>query len=145
MSLTTYTPETFPRRWLPADETLATWDEIEPWYRKLLNRPIGSPPELERWLADSDEVNSAVAQEGDERYIAMTCQTDDPRREAREAGDAEAPARLWGLALLTGDIDATAAATGTLLGDVRDAIQPGRRIATFSRDAELGAAVAVIS
>ncbi len=82
MSPTTYQPETFPRRWLPADATLSTWAEIEPWYRKLLDRPIDSPEELERWLVDSDEVNSAVAQEGDERYIAMTCQTDDPEREA---------------------------------------------------------------
>ncbi len=82
MSATIYTPDTYPRRWLPADASLSTWDEIEPWYRKLLDRPIGSPAELERWLADADEVNSAVAQEGDERYIAMTCQTDDPDREA---------------------------------------------------------------
>ena len=64
--------------------------------------------------------------------------------QAREAGDAEAPARLWGLALLTPDIDATAAAAGDLIGAPKDAIQPGRRIATFTRDAALGAAVAVI-
>ena len=64
--------------------------------------------------------------------------------QAREAGDAEAPARLWGLALLTPDIEATAAAAGDLVGARKDAIQPGRRIATFTRDAALGAAVAVI-
>ena len=64
--------------------------------------------------------------------------------QAREAGDAEAPARLWGLALLTPDIEATAAVAGALMGPPRDAIQPGRRIATFTRDAGLGAAVAVI-
>lgn len=65
--------------------------------------------------------------------------------QAREAGDPDAPARLWGLALLTCDIDATAAAAGALMGDVKDAIQPGRRIATFTREAGLGAAVAVIA
>ena len=64
--------------------------------------------------------------------------------QAREAGDAEAPARLWGLALLTPDIEATGAAAGELIGAPKDAIQPGRRIATFTRDAALGAAVAVI-
>lgn len=64
---------------------------------------------------------------------------------AREAADAGAPARLWGLALLAQDIDATALGAGPLLGDVRDAIQPGRRIATFTREAGLGLAVAVIS
>jgi oligoendopeptidase F len=82
MSATTYQPETFPRRWLPSDATFKTWDEIEPWYKKLLDRPIHSTAELERWLADCDELNCAVGQEGDERYIAMTCQTDDPEREA---------------------------------------------------------------
>jgi hypothetical protein len=65
--------------------------------------------------------------------------------QAREAGDPDAPARLWGLALLAPDIDATARHAGDLLGEVRDAIQPGRRIATFTRDAGLGVAVAVLS
>ncbi len=79
---TTYSPETYPRRWLPEGAGLSTWDEIEPWYRRLLDRPIASAEELERWLLDADELNAAVAQVGDERYIAMTCQTDDPAREA---------------------------------------------------------------
>jgi oligoendopeptidase F len=82
MSATTYTPETFPRRWLPADAQMKTWEAIEPWYRQLIERPINSSAELEQWLSDSDELNAAVGQEGDQRYIAMTCQTDDPEREA---------------------------------------------------------------
>ncbi len=66
--------------------------------------------------------------------------------QAREAGDPDAPARLWGLALVAPDLDATAEAVGDdLLGQPRDAIQPGRRIATFSRAAALGVAVAVMS
>lgn len=64
--------------------------------------------------------------------------------QAREAGDPEAPARMWGLALLAPEIDATAAAAGALMGPPKDAIQPGRRIATFAREAALGVAVAVI-
>lgn len=79
---TEYRPETFPRRWLPADAELTTWEAIEPWYRQLIDRPIGSPAELEQWLADVGELNAAVGQQGVERYIAMTCQTDDPKREA---------------------------------------------------------------
>lgn len=82
MSPTAYVPEAFPRQWLPEGLPLKTWPEIEPWFRKLLERPIGSPAELERWLADAGELNAAVAQDGVERYIAMTCQTDDPEREA---------------------------------------------------------------
>ncbi len=41
------------------------------------------------------------------------------------------PARLWGLALVTPDLDATAAYLGENCSDVRDAVQPGRRIATL--------------
>jgi oligoendopeptidase F len=82
MSATAYVPETFPRQWLPAEVELTTWEQIEPWYRRLLERPIGSPEELERWLFDAGELNAAVGQEGVRRYIAMTCQTDDPEREA---------------------------------------------------------------
>src|SRR4029077_9286631 len=36
----------------------------------------------ERWVIAAGELNAAVGQEGVERYIAMTCQTDDPEREA---------------------------------------------------------------
>ena len=59
-----YRPEPFPRRWLPADTELKTWEQIEPWYRKLLDRAIGSPAELEAWLSDVGELNAAVGQEG---------------------------------------------------------------------------------
>src|SRR5262245_10954208 len=82
MSTTTYVPETYPHRWLPAEVELKTWEQIEPWYRQLLDRPIGSPEGLEAWLRDMGELNGAVGQEGVERYIAMTCQTDDLEREA---------------------------------------------------------------
>src|SRR5687767_13932671 len=76
MSATAFVPETFPRRWLPAGVELMTGEQIEPWYRRLLDPPIGSPEELERWLFDVGELNAAVGQEGVTRYIAMTCQPD---------------------------------------------------------------------
>ena len=82
MTATAYVPETFPHRWLPAEVEFKTWEQIEPWYRKLLEREIHSPEELETWLRDMGELNGAVGQEGVRRYIAMTCQTDDPVAEA---------------------------------------------------------------
>ncbi len=82
MTATAYVPETFPRRWLPADAVLTTWEALAPWYQRLLARAIGSPGDLEAWLDDAGELNAAVSQEGVRRYIAMTCQTDDPAREA---------------------------------------------------------------
>src|SRR3954447_11125125 len=84
MSATTaaYVPDTFPRQWLPSGTELKTWEQIEPWYQRLLEREITSAAELETWLRDMGELNGAVSQEGVKRYVAMTCQTDDPEREA---------------------------------------------------------------
>ncbi len=61
------------------------------------------------------------------------------------AVDPSKPARLWGLAFMTDDLDATVAAAGDAFGPPRDAIQPGRRIATARREAGLGSAVAFIT
>ena len=63
--------------------------------------------------------------------------------ESPQAG--EGPARFWGLTLCVSDIDACAALLGERLGEVRDAVQPGRRIATIRREAGLGLPVALIS
>ena len=51
------------------------------------------------------------------------------------AGDADAPARFWGLAFGVGSLDAAAALLGDRLSEPRDAVQPGRRIATLRRSA----------
>jgi oligoendopeptidase F len=82
MAETAYVPENFTHRWLPNEAEFKTWDQIEPWYRQLLGRIIESPEGLEAWLFDLGELNGAVSQEGVRRYVAMTCQTDDPEREA---------------------------------------------------------------
>ncbi|AMV40134.1 M3 family oligoendopeptidase [Planctomyces sp. SH-PL62] len=79
---TTYEPETYPRRWLPEGVELKTWEQIEPWYQKLLAMPVDTPEQVEAWLTASGELNAVVGQEGTSRYVAMTCQTDDPAREA---------------------------------------------------------------
>ncbi len=55
------------------------------------------------------------------------------------------PSRLWGISLLVDNLDATAAALGDRLGEPRDAVQAGRRIATARREAELGVAVAFMT
>jgi hypothetical protein len=59
------------------------------------------------------------------------------------AGDG--PARFFGLALTVADLDATAAALGDTLGEVKDAVQPGRRIATLRRSAGCTTALAFMS
>jgi catechol 2,3-dioxygenase-like lactoylglutathione lyase family enzyme len=61
------------------------------------------------------------------------------------ARDPSGPARLWGLAFLVADMERTAQALGGLLGSPRDAVQPGRRIATLRGEAGLGPAVAFMT
>jgi oligoendopeptidase F len=80
--LSRYEPERYPPHWLPEGVELKTWEQIEPWYQKLLAQPVRSASELEQWLTASGELNAAVGEEGTKRHIAMTCQTDDPEREA---------------------------------------------------------------
>jgi catechol 2,3-dioxygenase-like lactoylglutathione lyase family enzyme len=63
----------------------------------------------------------------------------------RVARDPDGPARLWGLAFLVEDMERTARSLGDLLGSPRDAVQPGRRIATLRSEAGLGAAIAFMS
>jgi hypothetical protein len=55
------------------------------------------------------------------------------------------PARFYGIAFTVRDLDTTAAALGTRLGAIKDAVQPGRRIATLRRDAGAGVPLAFMS
>ncbi len=61
------------------------------------------------------------------------------------ARDPEGPARLWGLAFDVDELDETARVLGELVGSPRDAVQPGRRIATLRPEAGLGPAIAFMS
>jgi hypothetical protein len=62
--------------------------------------------------------------------------------EVVERGDAPA---LWGLTVSVADLDAAAARLGDLLGEPRDAVQPGRRIATVRPEAGLSVALALMT
>ena len=57
----------------------------------------------------------------------------------------DGPARFFGLALTVSDLDATAAALGEHLGEVKEAVQRGRRIATLRRTAGCTTALAFMS
>jgi hypothetical protein len=57
----------------------------------------------------------------------------------------EATVGFWGLTVVSADLDATAAFLGDRLGEVRDAVQPGRRIATVARDAGHGFPLAIMT
>jgi hypothetical protein len=64
----------------------------------------------------------------------------------RAGGSGDRPAFFWGLALVAPDVDASVAwLGGDRVGEAREAIQRGRRIATLRRSAGLAVPVALIS
>jgi hypothetical protein len=65
--------------------------------------------------------------------------------EAIERTGGDRPAFFWGLAFVAAEIDATVASLGDRVSEVRDAVQPGRRIATLRRSAGLSLPVALIT
>jgi hypothetical protein len=58
---------------------------------------------------------------------------------------ANGPARFWGLALLSADLEQTVARLGEHSSEIRAAVQPGRQIATLRRSAGLAVPVALMS
>lgn len=65
--------------------------------------------------------------------------------EAIERTGGDRPAFFWGLAFVAPDLEATVATLGDRAGEVRAAVQPGRRIATLRRSAGLSLPVALIT
>jgi hypothetical protein len=59
-------------------------------------------------------------------------------------GGGERPS-LWGFVVVVADLDACARELGPLLGDVRAAVQPGRRIATVRKEAGVTVALALMT
>lgn len=65
--------------------------------------------------------------------------------EATERAGGDRPAFFWGLAFTAPDLEATVAFLGDRAGEVRPALQPGRRIATLRRSAGLSIPVALMT
>jgi hypothetical protein len=65
--------------------------------------------------------------------------------EAIERAGGDHPAFFWGLALIAPDLDTTVAGLGDRVGEIRAAVQPGRRIATLRRTAGLTVPVALMT
>lgn len=65
--------------------------------------------------------------------------------EATERAGGDRPAFFWGLAFVAPDVERTAAFLGDRVGEIRPAVQPGRRIATLRRGAGLSLPVALMT
>jgi hypothetical protein len=64
---------------------------------------------------------------------------------ATERAGGDRPAFFWGLAFVAPDLDATVAELGDRAGEIRPAVQPGRRIATLRRSAGLAIPIALMT
>jgi hypothetical protein len=68
-----------------------------------------------------------------------------PEEALARSGGSDGPAFFWGLALLSEDIDRTAARMAPHVSEVRQAVQAGRKIATVRRSAGLAVPLALMS
>jgi hypothetical protein len=64
---------------------------------------------------------------------------------SRGAADPDAPARFWGLAFGVDSLDRAGELLGDRLSEPRDAVQPGRKIATLRRSAGVGVPMAFMT
>lgn len=65
-----------PRTFLPENFTVTTWDKLEPYFKELLERPVNSNSDLEKWLKDTSELEAVVSEDACWRQINMTCDTE---------------------------------------------------------------------
>ena len=72
----------FPRQFVAKDAALDKWATIEPYFDDLRDRDIDTVDRLQRWLVDYSELVAAIQEAGTDRYVKMTCQTDDAARKA---------------------------------------------------------------
>jgi len=69
------------RHYLPKDFRLSTWESIEPFLVELEGRKIESKGDLEKWLADMNELEAVISEDVCWRQIKMTCDTENPKLE----------------------------------------------------------------
>lgn len=65
------------RRFVASEDVLDELEKIEPYFHDLLARDIATVEKLERWLLDASELAACLAEQRTDRYVQMTCHTDD--------------------------------------------------------------------
>ncbi len=73
-------PKRKPRTYLAEDFKVDTWETLLPYFDELQNRHITSVEELEKWMSDRSELESALSEDAGWRYIRMTCDTQNEER-----------------------------------------------------------------
>lgn len=62
-----------PRQFVPKDFAVTDWQNLEPFFKELLERNIETKAELEKWLKNQSELEAVVNEDACWRQIKMTC------------------------------------------------------------------------
>ena len=65
-----------PRYFVPIDFIVTDWQNLEPFFKDLLERNIHKKEDLEKWLKDQSELEALVNEDACWRQIKMTCDTE---------------------------------------------------------------------
>ncbi len=68
---------------VPFDLDASDWPKTEGYFKALLERPVNTPADLEKWLRDRSELEASVNETRANLYIDMTCHTDDQAIKSR--------------------------------------------------------------
>ena len=68
-------PQINPRRFVPENFEIDTWETLQPFYDDLALRNIRSKEKLLKWFKDRSELESIISEDAGWRYIRMTCDT----------------------------------------------------------------------
>ncbi len=69
-------------RFIPADLPPGDIAALAALYKSLEARPLPDKAALETWIADWEDLSAVAGELFTEAYVAMTCDTGDPQREA---------------------------------------------------------------
>jgi len=64
------------RHFLPEDFKITDWENLEPYFKELLQREITTKDGLQKWLKDLSELEAVVSEDACWRQIRMTCDTE---------------------------------------------------------------------
>jgi oligoendopeptidase F len=73
--------EKLPRKFLPADFKVTDWENLEPYFKELVDRPINSLQDLQNWLQHMSELEAVIGEDAAWRQIRMTCDTENKELE----------------------------------------------------------------
>jgi oligoendopeptidase F len=73
--------QTYSLQWVPRNLNFDRWSELEPLFAELEKSSGGR--DLRSWIGRWSELEAAFSEESSRRYVAMTCDTEDPEKEKR--------------------------------------------------------------